>query len=305
MTSSTNPKNYDSALRKTVAFLGLGVMGYPMAGHLALAGHAVTVYNRNATKSIAWCAEYSSAGGPKHAATPALAAAGVDIVFCCVGNDDDLRSVTLGADGAFAGMKPGAVFVDHTTASASVARELYAAAKKLGLQFIDAPVSGGQAGAQNGALTVMCGGDPAAFEAVKPVCMAFSKAFTLMGDSGAGRLTKMVNQICIAGLVQGLSEAIAFGQKAGLDVNQVLDVIGKGAAQSWQLDNRGKTMVADQFEFGFAVDWMRKDLGLVLDEAKRNGARLPVTALVDQFYADVQALGGQRWDTSSLIRRLK
>ena len=305
MTSSTNPKNYESVPAKKVAFLGLGVMGYPMAGHLALAGHEVTVYNRNATKSVALCAEYSSAGSPKHAATPALAAAGADIIFCCVGNDDDLRSVTLGADGAFAGMKPGAVFVDHTTASASVARELYAAAEKLGLQFIDAPVSGGQAGAQNGALTVMCGGDPAAFEAVKPVGMAFSKAFTLMGDSGAGQLTKMVNQICIAGLVQGLSEAIAFGQKAGLDVNQVLDVIGKGAAQSWQLDNRGKTMVADQFEFGFAVDWMRKDLGLVLEEAKRNGARLPVTALVDQFYADVQAMGGQRWDTSSLIRRLK
>jgi 3-hydroxyisobutyrate dehydrogenase len=303
--SSTNAKTYEPSTSRKVAFLGLGVMGFPMAGHLALAGHKVTVYNRNATKSIAWCAEYSAAGGPKHAATPAVAAADADIVFCCVGNDDDLRSVTLGADGAFAGMKPGAVFVDHTTASASVARELHAAAKKLGFQFIDAPVSGGQAGAQNGALTVMCGGDAAAFEAVKPVGMAFAKAFTLMGDSGAGQLTKMVNQICIAGLVQGLSEAIAFGQKAGLDVNQVLDVIGKGAAQSWQLDNRGKTMVADQFEFGFAVDWMRKDLGLVLDEAKRNGARLPVTALVDQFYADVQAMGGQRWDTSSLIRRLK
>ena len=303
--SSTHPKTYDSTASKKVAFLGLGVMGYPMAGHLALAGHAVTVDNRNATKSIAFCAEYSRAGSPKHAATPALAAAGADIIFCCVGNDDDLRSVTLGADGAFAGMKPGAVFVDHTTASASVARELYAAAKKAGLAFIDAPVSGGQAGAQNGALTVMCGGDAAAFDVIKPAGMAFSKAFTLMGDSGAGQLTKMVNQICIAGLVQGLSEAIAFGQKAGLDVNQVLDVIGKGAAQSWQLDNRGKTMAADQFDFGFAVDWMRKDLGLVLDEAKRNGARLPVTALVDQFYADVQAMGGQRWDTSSLIRRLK
>ena len=303
--STTNLKTYDSTASKKVAFLGLGVMGYPMAGHLALAGHAVTVYNRNAIKSIAFCAEYSRAGRPKHAATPALAAAGADIIFCCVGNDDDLRSVTLGADGAFAGMQPGAVFVDHTTASASVARELYATAKKGGLAFIDAPVSGGQAGAQNGALTVMCGGDAAAFDAVRPVGMAFSKAFTLMGDSGAGQLTKMVNQICIGGLVQGLSEAIAFGQKAGLDVNQVLDVIGKGAAQSWQLDNRGKTMAADQFDFGFAVDWMRKDLGLVLDEAKRNGARLPVTALVDQFYADVQAMGGQRWDTSSLIRRLK
>ena len=226
-------------------------------------------------------------------------------MFCCVGNDDDLRSVVLGADGAFAGMQPGAIFVDHTTASADVARELYAAAKASGLSFMDAPVSGGQAGAENGMLTVMCGGDQAAFDAVRPVGMAFSKAFTLMGASGAGQLTKMVNQIAIAGLVQGLSEAIAFGQKAGLDMNQVLDVIGKGAAQSWQMDNRGKTMVADQFNFGFAVDWMRKDLGLVLDEAKRNGARLPVTALVDQFYADVQAMGGNRLDTSSLIKRLK
>ena len=303
--SSTNPKTYEPAPSRKVAFLGLGVMGYPMAGHLALAGHQVTVYNRTASKSIAWCAEYARADSPKHAATPREAAQGADIVFCCVGNDDDLRGVTLGPDGAFAGMRPGAVFVDHTTASADVARELYAAAQALGLQFVDAPVSGGQAGAQNGALTVMCGGDTAAFEAVKPAGMAFAKAFTLMGASGAGQLTKMVNQICIAGLVQGLSEAIAFGQKAGLDMNQVLEVIGKGAAQSWQLDNRGKTMVADKFDFGFAVDWMRKDLGLVLDEAKSNGARLPVTALVDQFYADVQAMGGQRWDTSSLIKRLK
>ncbi|UUZ65266.1 NAD(P)-dependent oxidoreductase [Polaromonas sp. P1-6] len=303
--SNTNPKVYEPAASRQVAFLGLGVMGYPMAGHLALAGHQVTVYNRTATKSIAWCAEFPGAGGSRHADTPRLAAKDADIVFCCVGNDDDLRSVTLGADGAFASMKSGAIFVDHTTASANVARELYTAAKNLGLQFIDAPVSGGQAGAQSGALTVMCGGDAAAFDAVKPAGMAFSKAFTLMGASGAGQLTKMVNQICIAGLVQGLSEAVAFGQKAGLDVRQVLDVIGKGAAQSWQLDNRGKTMVADQFDFGFAVDWMRKDLGLVLDEAKRNGARLPVTALVDQFYADVQAMGGQRWDTSSLIKRLK
>jgi 3-hydroxyisobutyrate dehydrogenase len=277
-------------------------MGYPMAGHLSLSGHQVSVYNRTATKSIAFCAEFT---GATHALTPHAAVSGADIVFCCVGNDDDLRSVVLGANGALGGMKAGAILVDHTTASATIARELYAAAKKLGLQFIDAPVSGGQAGAQNGALTVMCGGDTAAFEAVKRVGMAFSKAFTLMGESGAGQLTKMVNQICIAGLVQGLSEAVAFGQKAGLDMNQVLDVIGKGAAQSWQLDNRGKTMVADKFEFGFAVDWMRKDLGLVLDESKRNGARLPVTALVDQFYADVQAMGGQRWDTSSLIRRLK
>jgi 3-hydroxyisobutyrate dehydrogenase len=300
--SSTNPKNYEPCSPRKVAFLGLGVMGYPMAGHLSIAGHQVSVYNRTAAKSMAFCAEFPRTS---HALSPRAAVSGADIVFCCVGNDDDLRAVVLGADGALGGMKAGAIFVDHTTASATIARELYAAAKKLGLQFIDAPVSGGQAGAQNGALTVMCGGEAAAFEAVKPVGMAFSKAFTLMGESGAGQLTKMVNQICIAGLVQGLSEAVAFGQKAGLDVNQVLDVIGKGAAQSWQLDNRGKTMVADKFDFGFAVDWMRKDLGLVLDESKRNGARLPVTALVDQFYADVQAMGGQRWDTSSLIRRLK
>ena len=303
--SSTNPKTYEASIPRKVAFIGLGVMGYPMAGHLALAGHQVTVYNRNAAKAAAWCAEFPAHSHPASAASPRLAAADADMVFCCVGNDDDLRAVTLGADGAFAGMKTGAVFVDHTTASASVARELDAAAKTLGLQFIDAPVSGGQAGAQNGALTLMCGGEAAAFAAVKPVGMAFSKAITLMGQSGAGQLTKMVNQICIAGLVQGLSEAIAFGQKAGLDMRQALDVIGKGAAQSWQLDNRGKTMVADQFDFGFAVDWMRKDLGLVLDESRRNGARLPVTALVDQFYADVQAMGGQRWDTSSLIKRLK
>lgn len=299
---STNAKTYEPSPARKVAFLGLGVMGYPMAGHLSLAGHTVSVYNRTAAKSAAFCEEFK---GSTHGLTPKAAVAGADIVFCCVGNDDDLRSVVLGADGALAGMKAGAVFVDHTTASADVARELYAAARKAGLQFVDAPVSGGQAGAQNGALTVMCGGDAAAFDAVKPAGMAFSKAFTLMGESGAGQLTKMVNQICIAGLVQGLSEAVAFGQKAGLDVNQVLDVIGKGAAQSWQLDNRGKTMVEGKFDFGFAVDWMRKDLGLVLDEAKRNGARLPVTALVDQFYADVQAMGGQRWDTSSLIKRLK
>jgi 3-hydroxyisobutyrate dehydrogenase-like beta-hydroxyacid dehydrogenase len=281
-------------------------MGYPMAGHLAQAGHSVTVYNRTAAKSEAWLAEFNTSGAKhSHALTPRAAAAKADIVFCCVGNDDDLRSVTLGADGAFAGMQPGAVFVDHTTASASIARELAAAARQAGLAFVDAPVSGGQAGAQNGMLTVMCGGDAAAFAKAQPVGMAFSRAFTLLGESGAGQLAKMVNQICIAGLVQGLSEAIAFGQNAGLDMNQVLDVIGKGAAQSWQLDNRGKTMVADKFDFGFAVDWMRKDLGLVLDEAKRNGARLPVTALVDQFYADVQHMGGRRWDTSSLIKRLK
>jgi 3-hydroxyisobutyrate dehydrogenase len=303
--SSTNAKIYTPAPSRKVAFLGLGVMGHPMAGHLALAGHQVTVYNRTAAKSAAWVQEFAATTGPSRAATPREAAAGADIVFCCVGNDNDLRGVTLGADGAFAGMQAGTVFVDHTTASADVARELFAAAKNLGLHFIDAPVSGGQAGAQSGALTVMCGGDAAAFENVKPVGMAFSKAFTLMGASGAGQLTKMVNQICVAGLVQSLSEAIAFGQKAGLDVDLVLDVIGKGAAQSWQLDNRGKTMNADKFDFGFAVDWMRKDLGLVLDEAKNNGARLPITALIDQFYADVQAMGGQRWDTSSLIKRLK
>lgn len=299
--SSIASKTYESVAPKKVAFLGLGVMGFPMAGHLAKAGHAVTVFNRSPAKAQAWVAEFGGAAQP----TPREAASGADIVFCCVGNDDDLRSVTLGADGAFAGMAAGAIFVDHTTASADVARELNAAAKAQGLAFVDAPVSGGQAGAQNGLLTVMCGGDASAFESVQPIGMAFSRAFTLMGESGAGQLTKMVNQICIAGLVQGLSEAIAFGQKAGLDMNQVLDVIGKGAAQSWQLDNRGKTMVADKFDFGFAVDWMRKDLGLVLDEAKRNGARLPVTALVDQFYADVQAMGGHRLDTSSLIKRLK
>jgi 3-hydroxyisobutyrate dehydrogenase len=303
--SGINARTYETTPARRVAFLGLGVMGYAMAGHLASAGHMVTVYNRTASKSIAWCNEFTQETRPKHAETPRGAAQGADFVFCCVGNDDDLRSVTLGADGAFAGMTPGAIFVDHTTASADVARELHAAAKAIGLHFVDAPVSGGQAGAQNGALTVMCGGDAAAFEAAKPVALAFSRAFTLLGDSGAGQLAKMVNQICIAGLVQGLSEAIAFGQSAGLDMNQVLDVIGKGAAQSWQLDNRGKTMVADKFEFGFAVDWMRKDLGLVLDEARRNGARLPVTALVDQFYADIQQMGGRRWDTSSLIKRLR
>ena len=303
---SINPKTYTAYPPATVAFLGLGVMGYPMAGHLARAGHRVTVYNRTVSKSDAWCQEFAdSAVAPNRANTPRLAAHGADFVFCCVGNDDDLRSITLGPDGAFAGMRAGAVFVDHTTASARVARELAAAAQHMGLQFVDAPVSGGQAGAQNGLLTVMCGGDGAAFDAAAPVAMAFSRAVTRMGDSGAGQLAKMVNQICIAGLVQGLSEAVAFGQQAGLDMNLVLDVIGKGAAQSWQLDNRGKTMVADQFEVGFAVDWMRKALGLVLEEAQHSGARLPVTALVDQFYADVQHMGGHRWDTSSLIKRLR
>lgn len=276
-------------------------MGLPMAGHLARAGHQVTVYNRTAAKAQAWAAEF----GGKAAATPREAAAGAQIVFCCVGNDDDLRSVVLGADGAFAGMQAGAVFVDHTTASADVARELYAAARELNLQFIDAPVSGGQAGAVNGALTIMCGGDSATFEDIKPVAHAFGRAVTLVGLPGAGQLAKMVNQVCIAGVVQGLSEAIAFGQTAGLDMKLVLDVISKGAAQSWQMENRGATMVDDQFDFGFAVDWMRKDLGLVLAEARNNGARLPLTALVDQFYGDVQKMGGNRWDTSSLIKRLR
>jgi 3-hydroxyisobutyrate dehydrogenase len=305
MNTTTTPtpaaaRAYDATPSQRVAFLGLGVMGYPMAGHLARAGHHVTVYNRTAAKAQAW----ATAHGGKHAATPHAAAAGADIVFACVGNDDDLRSVTTGADGALAGMKPGAVFVDHTTASADIAREMHATAKARGLHFVDAPVSGGQAGAVNGALTVMCGGDAAAFDAIKPVAMAFSKAVTLVGAAGSGQLAKMVNQICIAGLVQGLSEAIAFGQRSGLDMQLVLDVISKGAAQSWQMDNRGKTMIDGKFDFGFAVDWMRKDLGLVLDEARRNQARLPVTALVDQFYADVQGMGGQRWDTSSLIKRL-
>lgn len=294
-------KTYDTITPRNVAFLGLGVMGLPMAGHLARAGHQVTVYNRTAAKAQAWAAEF----GGKAAATPREAAAGAQIVFCCVGNDDDLRSVVLGADGAFAGMQAGAVFVDHTTASADVARELYAAARALKLQFIDAPVSGGQAGAVNGVLTIMCGGDSATFEDIKPVAHAFGRAVTLVGPPGAGQLAKMVNQVCIAGVVQGLSEAIAFGQTAGLDMKLVLDVISKGAAQSWQMENRGATMVDDKFDFGFAVDWMRKDLGLVLAEARNNGARLPLTALVDQFYGDVQKMGGNRWDTSSLIKRLR
>ena len=299
--TSTNPKTYDSVPSRKVAFLGLGVMGFPMAGHLAKAGHSVTVYNRSPAKAEAWVAEF----GGKSAATPREAAAGAEIVFCCVGNDDDLRSVVLGDDGAFAGMAKGTVFVDHTTASADVARELAALAVEHGLQFIDAPVSGGQAGAQNGALTVMCGGDSATFDTIKPAATAFSRAITLLGASGSGQLAKMVNQICIAGVVQGLSEAVAFGQRAGLDMEAVLGVISKGAAQSWQMENRGKTMIEGTFDFGFAVDRMRKDLGLVLGEANRNGARLPMTALVDQFYADVQQAGGARWDTSSLITRLK
>jgi 3-hydroxyisobutyrate dehydrogenase-like beta-hydroxyacid dehydrogenase len=296
-----NNKQYDTVTPKTVAFLGLGVMGYPMAAHLKEAGHEVTVYNRTAAKAKQWVDEF----GGKMAATPREAVQRASIVFACVGNDDDLRSIVLGDNGAFAGMVSGAIFVDHTTASAAVARELYATAKAKGMHFIDAPVSGGQAGAVNGLLTVMCGGEQAAFDAVKPIGQAFSKAFTRIGDSGAGQLAKMVNQICIAGLVQGLSEGVNFGLAAGLDMKLVLDVISKGAAQSWQMENRGNTMVDDKFDFGFAVDWMRKDLGLVLDEAKRNGAPLPVTAIVDQFYGDVQGMGGNRFDTSSLIKRLR
>jgi 3-hydroxyisobutyrate dehydrogenase len=294
-------KTYDPIAPQQVAFIGLGVMGGPMAGHLAAAGHRVAVYNRTTAKAQAWVDRH----GGRWAATPREAAQGAQIVFVCVGNDDDLRSVLLGEHGVLAGLAPGAVVADHTTASAEVARELSALAQAQGASFVDAPVSGGEAGAVNGVLTVMCGGSETAFAAVQPVAMAFARAITRVGESGAGQLAKMVNQICIAGLVQGLAEAIAFGQHAGLDMKQVLDVIGKGAAQSWQLDNRGKTMVDDQFNFGFAVDWMRKDLGLVLAEARRNGSRLPVTALVDQFYADVQQQGGGRWDTSSLIKRLR
>jgi len=300
---SIQTKQYDASPNTPVtrtAFLGLGVMGFPMAGHLAKAGHGVTVYNRSAEKAKAWVVEF----GGMSAATPAEAAKNADIVFCCVGNDEDLRSVVLGPQGAFAGMAKGSLFVDHTTASAEIARELAAQAKTMGLGFIDAPVSGGQAGAVNGLLTVMVGGSQADFDRARPVAMAFSRAFTRIGESGAGQLAKMVNQICIAGLVQGLSEGVAFGMKAGLDMKLVLDVIGKGAAQSWQMDNRGGTMVDGKFDFGFAVDWMRKDLGLCMQEAQRNGAQLPVAELVDQFYADVQAKGGRRWDTSSLITRL-
>jgi 3-hydroxyisobutyrate dehydrogenase-like beta-hydroxyacid dehydrogenase len=294
-------RTYESTPARDVAFLGLGVMGAPMAGHLAAAGHRVTVYNRTAAKAAEWAAKH----GGKSAPTPAAAAQGAEFVFACVGNDDDLRSITLGAGGAFAGMRSGAIFVDHTTASAAVARELAEAAAAKSLRFIDAPVSGGNLGAINGALTVMCGGDAAAFDAARPLAMAFAKAMTLLGPSGSGQLAKMVNQIAIAGLVQGLSEAIAFGERSGLDMKAVLEVIGKGAAQSWQMDNRGPTMIQGKFDFGFAVDWMRKDLGIALEEARRNGARLPVTALVDQFYADLQAAGGKRDDTSSLIKRLR
>jgi 3-hydroxyisobutyrate dehydrogenase len=284
-----------------VAFLGLGVMGFPMAGHLARGGHGVVVYNRTAAKAARWVGQHGGASAP----TPREAAVGRDFVLACVGNDDDLRAVALGPDGAFAGMKPGAIFVDHTTASADVARELHAEATKLGLGFLDAPVSGGQAGAENGALTIMCGGAESDYAEAEPILAAYAKSCRLMGGAGAGQLTKMVNQICIAGLVQGLAEGMHFAARAGLDRQLVVDVISKGAAQSWQMDNRHKTMIADKFDFGFAVDWMRKDLGICLDEARRNGARLPVAALVDQFYSDVQAMGGSRWDTSSLLARLE
>jgi 3-hydroxyisobutyrate dehydrogenase len=285
-----------------VAFLGLGVMGYPMAGHLKnKGGHEVTVYNRNAAKAAQWVKEF----GGRSAATPKEAAAGQDFVMMCVGNDNDVREVAFGPNGAFAAMGKGSVFVDHTTASAEVARELYAAAKKGGFDFIDAPVSGGQAGAQNGVLTVMCGGDAGPYARAEPVIAAYARMCKLLGPAGSGQLTKMVNQICIAGLVQGLAEGIHFAKKAGLDVEAVIATISKGAAQSWQMENRYKTMNDGKFDFGFAVDWMRKDMAICLGEARKNGANLPVTALVDQFYSEVQKMGGSRWDTSSLIARLE
>ncbi len=284
-----------------ITFIGLGVMGYPMAGHLAKAGHAVTVYNRTASRAEAWIAEH----GGRSAASPAAAAADAEAVFACVGNDDDLRSVTLSPDGALAAITPGALFADHTTVSASIARELAAAGAARGVDVLDAPVSGGQAGAVNGALTIMCGGTAAAFAAAEPIMAAYAKRIGLMGPAGSGQLTKMVNQIAIAGVLEGLAEAVHFALAAGLDADAVIDVIAKGAAQSWQMDNRAGTMARGEFDFGFAVDWMRKDLGLVLDEAKRLGISLPATALVDQFYGDVQALGGRRQDTSALIRRFR
>ncbi|WP_444666356.1 NAD(P)-dependent oxidoreductase [Cereibacter changlensis] len=283
-----------------VAFLGLGVMGFPMAGHLAAKGHEVTVYNRSPAKAAAWVEKH----GGKSAATPREAAAGAEFVMSCVGNDDDLRAVCLGEDGAFAGMEKGAVFVDHTTVSAQVTRELSAEADRLGLGFIDAPVSGGQAGAENGVLSVMCGGDDATYARAEPVIDAYARVCKLLGDSGSGQIAKMMNQICIAGLVQGLAEALAFGQKAGMDGRAVVEVISQGAAGSWQMQNRHATMLDDRFDFGFAVDWMRKDLGICLKTADEIGASLPVTALVDQFYKEVQQMGGNRWDTSALIKRL-
>ena len=283
-----------------VAFLGLGVMGYPMAGHLAAKGHDVTVYNRTAAKAEAWVAQHGGSAAP----TPRAAAEGAEFVMSCVGNDDDLRAVCLGDDGALAGMAQGTIFVDHTTVSAAVTRELHAAAAEGGIGFVDAPVSGGQAGAENGVLSIMCGGDAASYGAAEPVMQAYGRSIKRLGESGAGQLTKMVNQICIAGLVQGLSEGLHFAQKAGLDGKAVVEVIKGGAAGSWQMENRYETMLDDFFEYGFAVDWMRKDLGICLATANENGASLPVTAIVDQFYKDVQKLGGGRWDTSSLIRRL-
>jgi len=285
----------------SVAFIGLGVMGGPMAGHLKSAGHETRVYNRTASRARQWVDKYGGASFD----SPSAAASGADLVFTCVGNDDDLRQVVLGDKGALASMVPGSILVDHTTTSAEVAREIHERARKQEVAFIDAPVSGGQAGAENGVLTVMCGGDQPAFDRAKPVIDSFARACVLMGPAGCGQLTKMVNQLCIAGLVQGLAEGMNFGHKAGLDMERVIDVISKGAAQSWQMDNRARTMCAGEFEFGFAVDWMRKDLGIALEEAKRNGARLPVAALVDQFYAQVQARGGRRWDTSSLIQLLQ
>jgi 3-hydroxyisobutyrate dehydrogenase len=290
---------------RKLAFLGLGVMGFPMAGHLARAGHAVTVYNRTAARAEKWLASMASTQNNASAPTPAAATAGASMVMMCVGNDDDVRAVALGPDGAVAAMEPGTILVDHTTASATVAREVHQAASARGVAFLDAPVSGGQAGAESGKLTIMVGGDADTFASAEPVLATYAKAVTLMGGPGSGQLTKMVNQICIAGMIQALSEGINFGARAGLDVGKVLDVIGKGAAQSWQMDNRGKTMAADQFNFGFAVDWMRKDLSICIGEARANGAALPVTALVDQFYARIQAQGGARWDTSSLIRLLR
>jgi 3-hydroxyisobutyrate dehydrogenase len=284
-----------------VAFLGLGVMGYPMAGHLKTkGGHEVTVYNRTAAKAEKWVAQF----GGKSAATPKAAAQGQDFVMCCVGNDNDLREVTFGPNGAFGAMGKGQIFVDHTTASAEIARELYAAATNGGFGCIDAPVSGGQAGAENGVLTVMCGGDADTFASAEKVIAAYARACNLLGKTGSGQLAKMVNQICIAGLVQGLAEGIHFAKKSGLDIEKLIGTISKGAAQSWQMENRYKTMAADKFDFGFAVDWMRKDLSICLGEARKNGAHLPVTALVDQFYSEVQKMGGKRWDTSSLIARL-
>jgi 3-hydroxyisobutyrate dehydrogenase len=286
-----------------VAFVGLGVMGYPMAGHLKTkGGHTVTVYNRTAAKADKWVTQFT---GGASAPTPKQAAEDQDFVMACVGNDHDLREVMLGKDGVFAGMRKGAIVIDHTTASAEIARELHAEAKARGFDFVDAPVSGGQAGAENGVLTVMCGGDAEPFAKAEPIIAAYARTCTLMGASGSGQLAKMVNQICIAGVVQGLAEALHFAQKADLDIEKLVATISKGAAQSWQMENRYKTMVAGKFDFGFAVDWMRKDLAICLDEARRNGARLPVAALVDQFYSDVQAMGGSRWDTSSLLARLE